>query len=99
MYMYNIWFYQVSSVIMRLRRESLGVSIVSKNHVPSEGAYYPAVNSALEIIKDKKSPLSKVLKELYLPFFCTIMVWVSIFLVWESGCACTQQQNHYGYRH
>ncbi|CAE5957895.1 unnamed protein product [Arabidopsis arenosa] len=51
---------QVSSVIMRLRRESLGVSIVSKNHVPSEGAYYPAVNNALEIIKDKKSPLSKV---------------------------------------
>uniref|UniRef100_A0A1J3CHQ6 isochorismate synthase n=1 Tax=Noccaea caerulescens TaxID=107243 RepID=A0A1J3CHQ6_NOCCA len=51
---------QVSSVIKRLRRESLGVSVVSKNHVPSKGAYYPAVKSALEIIKDKNSPLSKV---------------------------------------
>ncbi|XP_010498294.1 PREDICTED: isochorismate synthase 2, chloroplastic-like [Camelina sativa] len=51
---------QVSSVIMRLRRESLGVSVVSKNHVPSEGAYDPAVSNALEIIKDKNSPLSKV---------------------------------------
>lgn len=51
---------QVSSVIMRLRRKSLGVSVVSKNHVPSEGAYYPAVNSALETIKAKNSPLSKV---------------------------------------
>ncbi|CAA7013657.1 unnamed protein product [Microthlaspi erraticum] len=51
---------QVSSVIMRLRRESLEVSVVSKNHVPSKGAYYPAVQSALEIIKDKNSPLSKV---------------------------------------
>jgi len=56
---------------MRLRRESLGVSVVSKNHVPSEGAYYPAVNNALEIIKDKHSPLSKVLKEPYLPFLYT----------------------------
>ncbi|VVA91819.1 unnamed protein product [Arabis nemorensis] len=51
---------QVSSVILRLRRESLGVNVVSKNHVPSEGAYYPAVNNALEIIKEKNSPLSKV---------------------------------------
>ncbi|XP_010459534.1 PREDICTED: isochorismate synthase 2, chloroplastic [Camelina sativa] len=51
---------QVSSVIMRLRRESLGVSVVSKNHVPSEGAYDPAVSNALEIIKDKNSPLSKI---------------------------------------
>ncbi|KAL0694848.1 hypothetical protein Bca4012_062028 [Brassica carinata] len=51
---------QISSVITRLRRGSLGVSVVSKNHVPSEGAYYPAVTSALEIIKAKNSPLSKV---------------------------------------
>ncbi|CAH2036921.1 unnamed protein product [Thlaspi arvense] len=51
---------QVSSVVMRLRRESLGVSVVSKNHVPSEVTYYPAVNTALEIIKAKNSPLSKV---------------------------------------
>lgn len=52
---------QVSSVIVRLRRESLGVSVVSKNNVPSKGDYYPSVNSALEIIKEKYSPLSKVL--------------------------------------
>lgn len=57
---------------MRLRRGSLGVSVVSKNHVPSEGAYYPAVNNALEIIKDKNSPLSKVHKEPYLPTFYMI---------------------------
>ncbi|WZZ58019.1 hypothetical protein YC2023_058126 [Brassica napus] len=51
---------QVSSGIKRGRRESLGVSVVSKNHVPSEGAYHPAVTSALEIIKAENSPLSKV---------------------------------------
>ncbi|KAF8112483.1 hypothetical protein N665_0064s0108 [Sinapis alba] len=51
---------QVSSVIVRLKRESLGVSVVSKNHVPSEVAYYPSVNTALEIIKAEDSPLSKV---------------------------------------
>ncbi|KAL1207858.1 Isochorismate synthase 2 [Cardamine amara subsp. amara] len=51
---------QVSSGIVKLRRESLGVSVLSKNHVPSQVAYYPAVNNALEIIKAKNSPLSKV---------------------------------------
>lgn len=51
---------QVSSVIVRLRRESLGVSVVSKNHVPSEGDYHPSVDTALEIIKVEDSPLSKV---------------------------------------
>ncbi|KAL0704542.1 hypothetical protein Bca4012_070967 [Brassica carinata] len=51
---------QVSSGIKRGKRESLGVSVVSKNHVPSEGAYHPAVTSALEIIKAENSPLSKV---------------------------------------
>ncbi|XP_018445815.1 isochorismate synthase 1, chloroplastic isoform X2 [Raphanus sativus] len=50
----------VSSVVMRLRRESLGVSVLSKNHVPTKGAYYPAVEKALEIIKHKSSSLSKV---------------------------------------
>ncbi|KAF3522235.1 hypothetical protein F2Q69_00051609 [Brassica cretica] len=50
---------QVSSVVMRLRRESLGVSVLSKNHVPTKGAYYPAVEKALEIIKQKSSSLSK----------------------------------------
>ncbi|KAL0878045.1 hypothetical protein Bca101_027751 [Brassica carinata] len=51
---------QVSSVVMRLRRESLGVSVLSKNHVPTKGAYYPAVEKALEMIKQKSSSLSKV---------------------------------------
>lgn len=51
---------QVSSVIVRLKRESLGVSVVSKNHVPSEAAYHPSVHTALEIIKAEDSPLSKV---------------------------------------
>ncbi|CAH8364010.1 unnamed protein product [Eruca vesicaria subsp. sativa] len=51
---------QVSSVVVRLRRESLGVSVLSKNHVPTKGAYYPAVEKALEIIKQKSSSLSKV---------------------------------------
>ncbi|CAG7904613.1 unnamed protein product [Brassica rapa] len=51
---------QVSSVVMRLRRESLGVSVLSKNHVPTKGAYYPAVEKALAIIKQKSSSLSKV---------------------------------------
>ncbi|CAH8381316.1 unnamed protein product [Eruca vesicaria subsp. sativa] len=68
---------QVSSVIMRLRRESLGVSVVSKNHVPSEGAYHPAVTSALETIKAKNSPLSKVLTNL--PF--VIHLWVLMKLI------------------
>ena len=51
---------QVSSVVVRLRRESLGVSVLNKNHVPTKGAYYPAVEKALEIIKQKSSSLSKV---------------------------------------
>ncbi|CAN8239849.1 unnamed protein product [Cochlearia groenlandica] len=51
---------QVSSVVMKVRRESLGVSVLSKNHVPTKGAYYPAVEKALEIIKRKSSSLNKV---------------------------------------
>ncbi|CAH8347738.1 unnamed protein product [Eruca vesicaria subsp. sativa] len=51
---------QVSSVGRRLRRKSLGVSVLSKNHVPTKGAYYPAVEKALEMIKQKSSPLNKV---------------------------------------
>ncbi|KAH0874703.1 hypothetical protein HID58_072065, partial [Brassica napus] len=51
---------QVSSVVVRLRRESLGVSVLRKNHVPTKGAYDPAVEKALEIIKRKSSSLSKV---------------------------------------
>uniref|UniRef100_A0A1J3CPH7 isochorismate synthase n=1 Tax=Noccaea caerulescens TaxID=107243 RepID=A0A1J3CPH7_NOCCA len=51
---------QVSSAVMRLRRESLGVSVLSKNHVPTKGAYYPAVEKALEMIKQKNTSLSKV---------------------------------------
>ncbi|CAH2067285.1 unnamed protein product [Thlaspi arvense] len=51
---------QVSSVVTKLRRESLGVSVVSKNHVPTKGAYYPAVEKALEMINQKSSSLSKV---------------------------------------
>ncbi|KAJ0229472.1 Isochorismate synthase 1 [Hirschfeldia incana] len=50
---------QVSSVVMRLRR-ALGVSVLSKNHVPTIGAYEPAVEKALEMIKQKSSSLSKV---------------------------------------
>lgn len=74
---------------MRLRQESLGVSVVSKNHVPSEGAYYPAVNNALKIIKDKHSPLRKVLRE---PFFIHFMGFIDLIFLFGniSGCACTQ---------
>lgn len=53
---------QVSSSVMRLRSESLGVSVVSKNHVPTIGAYFPAVEKALEMIKQKSTSLSKVVK-------------------------------------
>ncbi|VVA95276.1 unnamed protein product [Arabis nemorensis] len=51
---------QVSSTVMRIRSESLGVSVVSKNHVPTRGAYFPAVEKALEMIKQKNTSLSKV---------------------------------------
>ena len=51
---------QVSSVVMRLRRESLVVSVLSKNHVPTKRAYYPAVEKALEMVKQKSSSLSKL---------------------------------------
>ncbi|XP_010539954.1 PREDICTED: isochorismate synthase 2, chloroplastic-like [Tarenaya hassleriana] len=51
---------QVSSTVMRLQRESLGVSVVSKNHVPSKGAYHPAVRRALQMIKERSSSLDKV---------------------------------------
>ncbi|EOA34974.1 hypothetical protein CARUB_v10020059mg [Capsella rubella] len=51
---------QVSSVVMKLRNTSLGVSVLSKNHVPTKGAYFPAVEKALEMIKLKSSSLNKV---------------------------------------
>ncbi|AEE35624.1 Isochorismate synthase 1 [Arabidopsis thaliana] len=51
---------QVSSVVMKLRNRSLGVSVLSKNHVPTKGAYFPAVEKALEMINQKSSPLNKV---------------------------------------
>ena len=51
---------QVSSIVMKLRKESLGVSVLSKNHVPTKGAYYPAVEKALEMINQKSSSLNKV---------------------------------------
>ncbi|KAH0868461.1 hypothetical protein HID58_075483, partial [Brassica napus] len=41
-----------------LRRESLGVSVLSKNHVPTKRAYYPADEKALEMIKQKSSSIS-----------------------------------------
>ncbi|WZY68702.1 hypothetical protein YC2023_000942 [Brassica napus] len=37
----------ISSIVVRLRRES----VQTKNHVPTKGAYCPAVEKALEIIK------------------------------------------------
>ncbi|CAN7077880.1 unnamed protein product [Brassica oleracea var. botrytis] len=43
-----------------LRRESLGVSVLSKNHVPTKRAYYPADEKALEMIKQKSSSISKL---------------------------------------
>ena len=39
------------SVVMRLQRESLGVSVLSKNHVPTKRAHYLAVEKALEMVK------------------------------------------------
>lgn len=51
---------QDSSVVMRLRRESLGVSFLSKNHVSTKGAHYLAVEKALErLIKRKFHLLAK----------------------------------------
>ncbi|CAN6841115.1 unnamed protein product, partial [Brassica oleracea] len=43
-----------------LRRESLGVSVLGKNHVPTKRAYYPADEKALEMIKQKSSSISKL---------------------------------------
>ena len=39
------------SVVMRLQKESLGVSVLSKNHVPTKRAHYLAVEKALEMVK------------------------------------------------
>ncbi|KAF3590564.1 hypothetical protein DY000_02023404 [Brassica cretica] len=38
-------------------KESLVVSVLSKNHVPTKRAYYPAVEKALEMVKQKSSSL------------------------------------------
>uniref|UniRef100_A0A0D3D6P5 Phosphotransferase n=1 Tax=Brassica oleracea var. oleracea TaxID=109376 RepID=A0A0D3D6P5_BRAOL len=38
--------------------QSLGVSVLSKNHVPTKRAYYPADEKALEMIKQKSSSIS-----------------------------------------
>ncbi|CAN7075392.1 unnamed protein product [Brassica oleracea var. botrytis] len=45
--------HQDSSVVMRLRRGSLGVFVLSKNHVPTKGVHYLAVEKALEMIERK----------------------------------------------
>ncbi|KAL0657587.1 hypothetical protein Bca4012_078172 [Brassica carinata] len=42
--------HQDYSVVMRLQRESLGVSVLSKNHVPTKRAHYLAVEKALEMV-------------------------------------------------
>ncbi|CAN6922904.1 unnamed protein product, partial [Brassica oleracea] len=41
-------------------KESLVVSVLSKNHVPTKRSYYPAVEKALEMVKQKSSSLSKL---------------------------------------
>ncbi|KAF2530634.1 hypothetical protein F2Q70_00030761 [Brassica cretica] len=42
--------------------QSLGVSVLSKNHVPTKRAYYPADEKALEMIKQKSSSLRVLIK-------------------------------------
>lgn len=44
---------QDSSVVRRLRRGSLGIFVFSKNHVPTKGVHYLAVEKALEMIERK----------------------------------------------
>ncbi|KAG2328000.1 hypothetical protein Bca52824_010728 [Brassica carinata] len=52
--------HQDSSVVMRLRRESLGVSVLSKNHVPTKERHYLAVEKALEMIERKFHLVARV---------------------------------------
>ncbi|KAJ4902751.1 GroES-like protein [Raphanus sativus] len=49
-----------SSVMIRLRRETLRVYVLSKNRVPSKGAHYLAVEKALEMIERKFHLLARL---------------------------------------
>ncbi|XP_013676505.1 isochorismate synthase 1, chloroplastic-like isoform X2 [Brassica napus] len=52
--------HQDSSVVRRLRRGSLGIFVFSKNHVPTKGVHYLAVEKALEMIERKFHLLARV---------------------------------------
>lgn len=61
--------HQDYSVVMRLQRESLGVSVLSKNHVPTKGVHYVAVEKASEMIKRKLHLLARLCLHSYMCVF------------------------------
>ncbi|XP_021904720.1 isochorismate synthase 2, chloroplastic-like isoform X2 [Carica papaya] len=51
---------QVSSIVVKLRKEASKTFILSNNHIPSKTHWHLAVKRALEIINKSSSPLLKV---------------------------------------
>lgn len=51
---------QVSSIVVKLRKEASKTFILSNNHIPSKAHWHLAVKRALEIINKSSSPLLKV---------------------------------------
>lgn len=57
---------QVSSIVVKLRKEVCKTFVISNSHVPSKAYWNIAVNRALQIIGRSDAPLSKVLKKFML---------------------------------
>lgn len=60
---------QVSSRVVKLRKEAPRTFILSNNHIPSKAYWEFAVNQALQIISRSDSELVKVLMVYVLSFF------------------------------
>ena len=65
------WFLmmQVSSMVVKLRKEAPRTFILSNNHIPSKAYWEFAVNQALQIISRSDSELAKVLTAYVLSLF------------------------------
>lgn len=60
---------QVSSMVVKLRKEAPRTFILSNNHIPSKAYWEFAVNQALQIISRSDSELAKVLTAYVLSLF------------------------------
>lgn len=75
---------QVSSIVVKLRKEVSRTFILSNNHIPSQTCWDLAVKRALQIINISSSPLIKVFNRQYAKPL--LAFWPVIVLIGKHTC-------------